>query len=141
MTHEIKKPEGSLNELSASAHQQIPAGDRHDPADGLQLRGWPALAKMIAENSSLEAFQAFRDLHVKSLLYYQAELVLLRNKLHAVEFEDSKTGETRDIKGASEFRTDLASLLASRDNKDPKMCKQWTLITQIRGVLKNMVRQ
>jgi hypothetical protein len=143
MANDINKSESPINQSSASVrvvHQPTPlSGDsRCDGAYILDwpLRGWPQVAEIIQRNPSLGAFEAFRELHVKSLLYYQAELVLLREKPHAVEYEDCRTGEARGVKGASTFGTDLASLLASRDNKDPKLREQWTLMTQIRDVLK-----
>jgi hypothetical protein len=133
MTDEINKSESPINHFNTSVHQQIPAlsDDLSSP-----LPGWPALAKIIAERPSLESFQTFRELRVKSLLYYQAELDMLRKELRAVEFHDFQTGEKREIEDASKFGTDLEYLFASRDNKDPKLSRQWTLIERIRDVLK-----
>ena len=45
----------------------------------------------MAKNPDLAAFSRFRDLNVKSLLYYQAELTHLRKKLHDLEYKDSLT--------------------------------------------------
>ncbi|KAJ8065317.1 hypothetical protein OCU04_006008 [Sclerotinia nivalis] len=52
------------------------------------LPGWPLVSKLIAKYPDLEAFKAFRDLNVKSLLYYQAELENLRMKLHQAEYNE-----------------------------------------------------
>jgi hypothetical protein len=52
------------------------------------LPGWPLVTKVIVENPGLEAFPSFRDLNIKSLLYYQGELDQLRTKLQKQEWED-----------------------------------------------------
>jgi hypothetical protein len=44
---------------------------------------------MMAKTPDLASFSRFSDLHVKSLLYYQAELTLLREKIHRFEYEDA----------------------------------------------------
>jgi hypothetical protein len=50
--------------------------------------GYPALASFMFNNPGFESFQAFRDLHIKSLLYYQGQLYNLREDLHSLEWED-----------------------------------------------------
>ncbi|PMD50099.1 uncharacterized protein K444DRAFT_637527 [Hyaloscypha bicolor E] len=72
--------------------------DRHDRQNpeknlGFPCHGWPALVKLMAESPGFESFQVFRDLNIKSLLYYQAELVSLREKLHEVEWKDHRSGD------------------------------------------------
>jgi hypothetical protein len=64
--------------------------DERDATKGLKqpCHGWPQLATVIADNAGFESFQTFRDLNIKSLLYYQAELVQLRKELHNLEWED-----------------------------------------------------
>lgn len=54
--------------------------------------GYPALANFMFNNPGFESFQAFRDLHVKSLLYYQVKLDTIRNQLHKLEWEDHCNG-------------------------------------------------
>ena len=49
--------------------QSLPRkGDRNDCANNLEkpCHGWPELTQLITENPSFEAFQSFRDLHIKS---------------------------------------------------------------------------
>jgi hypothetical protein len=58
----------------------------------IPCHGWPQLASFMVKNPSLESFQSFRDLHIKSLLYYQAELVKIREDLHKLEWEDHSDG-------------------------------------------------
>lgn len=97
--------------------------------------GWPQLAWVMSKVPEFEAFQAFSDLNVKSLLYYQAELVHLREKLHKAEWRDfrSTDGDEADFSG------DLRFLLLSRDDADKnseRPPEQWLLITQMRRILK-----
>jgi hypothetical protein len=61
-----------------------------DVEDDLErpLHGYPKLARLIAQYPDFEAFQSFKDLNIKSLLYYQAELAELRKDLHRCEWKD-----------------------------------------------------
>lgn len=94
------------------------------------IPGWPALAGGVANQPALEAFPSFKDLNVKSLLYYQAELVLLRKQLHKEEYEDYFQG-----KGSQAYiAKDLNYLVKGVRLRDEKP-KQWELIEQIRTVL------
>lgn len=54
------------------------------------IQGWPQLALMMAKTPDFAAFPRFRDLNTKSLLYYQAQLTLYRNKLHELEYSDAQ---------------------------------------------------
>ena len=70
-------------------------GDEFNPRHNLNmpLHSWPELAKLIEDNRAFEAFPAFRDLNIKSLLCYQCELTELRERLHALEWDDHLAGE------------------------------------------------
>jgi hypothetical protein len=140
MTELINKLEGPANQpCKRSAPQRTRTASPTDsgvldPAEypTRPLHGWPQVAKLVSEFPQLEAYQTFRDLYVKSLLYYQAELISLREELHAVEYADSRSvkPEFAEIAGNLDF------LFASARNEDPELRKQWTLITKIREVLK-----
>lgn len=56
------------------------------PEDAVE--GWPQLAQLMADQPEFAAFPRFRDLNVKSLLYYQVELTSLRKRLHRLEHAD-----------------------------------------------------
>jgi len=101
-----------------------------DPAKDLEhpLHGWPELARLIAKKPDFEAFQSFKDLNIKSLLYYQAELDQLREDLHRVEWGDYREGHN--------FGKHVGSLLVRKDSEDKKERKQIDLVIKIRGVLK-----
>jgi hypothetical protein len=80
----------------------------------------------MVDQPGLESFQPFRDLNIKSLLYYQAELVQLRQDLHALEWEDHRKGG-----GAVLLCENVDKLLASA-----QFSEQLSKVKEIRGVLK-----
>ncbi|KAE8447982.1 hypothetical protein EG329_009905 [Mollisiaceae sp. DMI_Dod_QoI] len=112
-------PEGSSN----------PEKDLSKP-----LPGWPELATVIAKNRDFEAFQVFRDLSAKSLLYYQAQLVDLRKDLHGLEWRNNREGRFKDA-GKLNSRADLLVLTESDDDDDTR--EQMDLVNKIREVLKD----
>jgi len=60
----------SMNNLpTGQMNQPATSGLHSDPTEDLnvQVGGWPLLAKVM-----VEAFPAFSDLNMKSLLYYQS---------------------------------------------------------------------
>jgi hypothetical protein len=65
----------------------VPVKDLKQPC-----HGYPALANLMFNNPGFQSFQAFRDLHIKSLLYYQVKLDTIRNELHKLEWEDHCKG-------------------------------------------------
>lgn len=88
--------------------------------------GWPQLVKAMVNYPCFECFQPFRDLNIKSLLYYQAELVQLREELHALEWEDHRKGE------------DSSDLCANVKNlRKAEGQEQLEKVKEIRNVLKD----
>jgi hypothetical protein len=57
--------------------------------------GWPELVQVMVKYPCFECFSAFRDLNIKSLLYYQAQLTQLREDLHKTEWGDHNKGGDR----------------------------------------------
>ncbi|RAL60735.1 hypothetical protein DID88_009841 [Monilinia fructigena] len=105
-----------------------------DPFEDLEkpLPGWPLVSKLIAKYPDLEAFKAFRDLNIKSLLYYQAELQNLQMKLHRAEYNEYRMGEqeckSKQVKIMKQIRVVLKdyndallqySQIAALPNADP----------------------
>ncbi len=80
----------------------------------------------MAKTPDFAAFSRFRDLNIKSLLYYQAQLTNLKKKLHELEYEDARSKDKSKEKFAS--RADF--LMTSEDSE------QFKLITKIRLLLK-----
>ncbi|KAE9378488.1 hypothetical protein N431DRAFT_501113 [Stipitochalara longipes BDJ] len=58
--------------------------------------GWPELANVICKQPGFEAFPSYKDLHIKSLLYYQAELDGIRRELHEQEWIDHRLNPFED---------------------------------------------
>ena len=112
-------------------------GSTTNPAEDLTrpLHGWPRIAKLISEQSDFEAFDPFKDLQIKSLLYYQAELDDLRKDLHQQEWIDFRTGR---FENADQLGERVDSLLATERNDGVTYYAkdQMKLVGRIRVVLK-----
>jgi len=99
------------------------------------LYGWPELAQLMAQNADLQAFPAFTDLNVKSLLYYQAELTDLREELRKLEWTDHLDGRFRF---SDQFCARVDSLLYPKrlSGMAGPEGAQLKLVFRIRAVLK-----
>lgn len=135
-TLKIPSSPGGLSQAST----EVASPSRTTPIDptkdvNIPVLGWPTLANVIAQKSDLEAFPTFRDLNIKSLLYYQAELVHLRKKLHKAEWADFLTSDDESL--ASTYGDNLRSLFVDRDSSTDSipLPEQWVLIEKIRTVL------
>jgi len=107
------------------------------PEDDLNqvLEGWPSVAKLIKENPGFEAFQSFKDLNIKMLLYYQGELHQLRMRLHKQEWKDS-THHSQLAGCEGEFLNEsIEHLLESKYKTNIKARKQYDLVVEIRELL------
>jgi hypothetical protein len=91
--------------------------------------GWPHVAMLMAKTPDFASFSRFRDLNIKSLLYYQAELTKLRKKLHEQEWEDYRRGDNK----ARDY-AERADFLINSKKKDCH--EQWKLVEEIRIILK-----
>lgn len=108
-----------------------------DPKDDLSrpLHGWPELAKTIEKYPDFEAFPRFRDLNIKSLLYYQCQLSQLREELHEIEWMDHRENP---YPCAHNYNSRADSLISSAGYKDEKMSvarEQIEKVEEIRVVL------
>lgn len=103
--------------------------------------GWPSLARLISQAPDLEAFPSFSDLAIKSLLYYQAELVSLRRKLNKAEWEEYFYSSPDEA--SRNFAGNLDLLFFARDQaiKDKtELPPQWALMEKIRTTLEKYSR-
>jgi hypothetical protein len=89
------------------------------------VEGWPRVALLMAKTPDFAAFSRFRDLNIKSLLYYQAQLTNLKKRLHELEYKDALSKDKSKEKFASR-----ADFLMTSDSE------QFKLITEIRLLLK-----
>jgi hypothetical protein len=80
--------------------------------------GWPALARTIANKPAFVAFPSFNDLNVKSLLYYQAELIKLRKELHEAEYQDYFHGDASQNHFAEDLDWLFDSVQSDSEQKD-----------------------
>ena len=131
--HRTPESPGTLSQASTI----LPSPPTTDLAKNVNapVPGWPTLAKTIAKIPDLEAFASFTDLNIKSLLYYQAELISLRKALHEAEYVDYRKSEDED---ASLFAGNLTFLIKARDEsiqKEKPPPKQWIIIEKIRTTL------
>jgi hypothetical protein len=135
----VRNPNSSEN---TSIHVQFPADstnntdspyaqDTEDVEEDLDVPvpGWPHVATLMAKTPDFASFSRFRDLNIKSLLYYQAELTKLRKKLHKQEWEDYRRGDNKARNYA-----ERADYLINSKKKDGH--KQWKLVKEIRIILK-----
>ena len=88
--------------------------------------GWPRVAMLLAKRTDFAAFSRFRDLIIKSLLYYQSELTRLRENPHKQEYRDHRRGVAK-----MRFHARRADYLISSGKKGES--KQWELVVEIRG--------
>ncbi|CZR59927.1 uncharacterized protein PAC_09822 [Phialocephala subalpina] len=97
------------------------------------VHGWPSLSQLMANTPDFAAFARFRDLNVKSLLYYQAELTDLRTKLHRLEWNDHRHGH---FKNASRLTARIDKIILTEGSDDGREQRQWRLVKRMRTVLK-----
>jgi hypothetical protein len=91
--------------------------------------GWPQVAELMSNIPDFASFNRFSVLQIKSLLYYQAELEILKAELREEELEDYRRGDERAIDYAK--RADFLVRSRNRPNH-----RQWEVVVEIRRVLK-----
>ena len=130
----------NIPDLEASLTKISDGGSRRneeivpDPL-GYLTRGYPRLAGRMGEKPEVAIFRRFNELNAKNLLYMQAELHTLEQKLAEVEVEDAKGSPDR-AKYATNFESmEVALTLAG--NEDDIACRQIKLIFAIREKLKD----
>jgi hypothetical protein len=87
----------------------------------------------MATHPEYASFQRFRDLNVKNLLYYQAELDDLRHQLHKTEWKDHLEG---GFHNAEVLNSNIASLVQSGESNERRAHMQWETVQRIRHVLR-----
>lgn len=92
--------------------------------------GYRRLASFMAESGQYAIFRRFGELNCLNLLFLQAELVSLEEKLKEAAAADGSTTENlRDL-----YDKNRVTMARARD-KDGKYVKQWELALDIREVL------
>lgn len=123
------------SEFSSKAECDLHEAQETDNSDDYPdepVKGWPQVAKLMAENPDFACFPRFPDLNIKSLLYYQVELTCLRKELHQTEWDDKRKGEgdVRKYARRADYLIDPFNL----DDECSK--KQWKLLQRIRVLLR-----
>lgn len=112
---------------SASSTTSLSSSDYEGDLPEDPVLGWPRLALLMAKTPDFAAFSRFRELNIKSLLYYQVQLKMLRNDLHKQEYVDNGS---RKESGPEKY-AERADFLIMDENSE-----QFKLIKKIRRVLK-----
>jgi hypothetical protein len=100
------------------------------------IPGWPTLARTIANKPAFVAFPSFTDLNVKSLLYYQAELIKLRKELHKAEYQDFYHGDSSQGRFAKDLEWLFDSVQSDSEQKDSEQSpEQLKILEKIRIIL------
>jgi hypothetical protein len=108
---------------------QLPPNTAHlhpTPANG-----YTKLAALMGAHPALANFRRFSALNAKNLLYLQAELIYLENKLQRCVEKDNASGHVDRIL----YDTDWQSLFESGTTAGGNG-EQWKTMMRIRGVLK-----
>jgi hypothetical protein len=102
-----------------------------DPSENLVV-GYPRLSGEMGLLPQLAIFRRFGALGARNLLYFQAELFMLEQRLCEIEKSDSLSNEGKK----SSYRHNW-SWMCSLDSVPPtEPCEQWQLMLKIRGLLK-----
>jgi hypothetical protein len=115
------------------SYTQLPSNSpfSHSMAQPQILNGYSKLASLMGAHSDLANFRRFSTLNAQNLLYLQAELVFLENKLgQCVEADKSSGHVNRGI-----YDRDWQALFESGANSGGDG-EQWDTVLQIRKVLK-----
>ncbi|KAF2786556.1 hypothetical protein K505DRAFT_259640 [Melanomma pulvis-pyrius CBS 109.77] len=108
------------------SHDSFPSPRKWDENT---VPGWPQLAVLMAKTPDFAAFPRFRDLNIKSLLYYQVQLNLLRTQLLEKEGEDAASDPNGERSGFAE-RVDYMVEASGEDSE------QFKIVERMRKVLK-----
>lgn len=117
----------SSSSSRASSDSSVRSAPRKQWDDNT-VPGWPQLAVLMAKTPDFAAFPRFRDLNIKSLLYYQVQLEQLRKKLHEQERKDAAS-DPEDGPGP-ELYAERAIDMVSDENSE-----QFRIVEKMRKVL------
>ncbi|PVH73066.1 hypothetical protein DL98DRAFT_501515 [Cadophora sp. DSE1049] len=113
-------------------------GDLSEDDVDKPVPGWPKLARTVADQPAFAAFPSFTDLNVKSLLYYQAQLIRLRKELHKMEFQDYLFGDNSEPKDPGKTgsgQEDVEHAESEQKVPEEKGREQLIILEKIRTIL------
>lgn len=94
------------------------------------MANYQRLASMVAAHSEAAIFRRFDALHVKSLLYMQAEIDLLDNELRLIESEEASLANAQGP-------THPFSVYELKESATRKKVSQWTKYQEIQSRLES----
>ena len=104
--------------------------------DDNTVPGWPQLAVFMTKTPDFAAFSRFRDLNIKSLLYYQVQLTLLRKELQDKESADAASDSSDAASDPYEDPALFAERVDCLVKASGKEGEQFKIVEKMRGVLK-----
>lgn len=112
------------------------------------MDGYAKLATLMGAYPEVAIIRRFSALNVQSLLYLQAELVLLETRLREYEKEDRDSGDPNRIDFAVDFMKLSSTTIKSTDDgvvMDGKETvlkdRRWTLMMDIKNKLREYSKQ
>jgi hypothetical protein len=118
----------SSSSSRASSDSSVSSAPRKQWDDNT-VPGWPQLSVLMAKTPDFAAFPRFRDLNIKSLLYYQVQLEQWRKKLHEQEIKDAAS-DTDDGPGPELYKERAVDMISDEDSE------QFKIVEKMREVLK-----
>jgi len=116
----------------APEEQNEPDGDT--TAGGADY-GWPKLAHFMAENPVVRCFSRFELLNMKTLLYYQVELVALQAELEQQEKNDVEAIWANKGDDYAEKPDNLIQSMMDMHSSQLAKKPQWQIIMRIRKTM------
>jgi hypothetical protein len=95
------------------------------------MNGYSKLASLMGAHPALASFRRFSTLNAKNLLYLQAELVHLENKLRKCVEADNASGHVDRVLYERDWQSLFESSTTPGGNSE-----QWETVMRIRSVLK-----
>jgi hypothetical protein len=102
-----------------------------DPLANL-VTGYPKLAGQMGLLPETGIFRRFGTLNAQNLLYLQAEIIHLENKLRKVELSDKQSIDGKNAR----FSVDWYELSKTARGSDNNNSDQWQKVLELRGKLK-----
>jgi hypothetical protein len=99
------------------------------------IPGYPRLAHEMGSMPEIALFRRFSDLNCQSLLYYQAELIMLEGQLREMEKQTSEASKSAVTGAPKTIQESYATDWYCLGEDDPDN-PQWKLVLRLRQVLK-----
>ncbi|EPE35222.1 hypothetical protein GLAREA_10919 [Glarea lozoyensis ATCC 20868] len=138
LTNDSARSKTAVDPESPGRNRLLPGHPQYNPMsdpDNFEdepknpVPGWPQVAELMSNVPDFACFNRFSNFQIKSLLYYQAELEILKAELREEELEDYRRGAGDAQKYAK--RADWLVQSKYQENH-----RQWDVVVRMRAVLK-----